>query len=185
MPNIWLSSDYHFNHDREFIWKARGFNSVEEMNEEILRRHNSLVAPNDTIYILGDLMLGSKDKESMELVSYMNGNKIVVTGNHDSPKRRLAYEEDIGKVYDATTLKYRGYHFYLSHYPTITSNLEKESLKQCIINLHGHTHSSSKFYYDLPYCYHCGVDAHNCYPVSIDDIIEEIKQKIKECKEYL
>ena len=31
---IYLTSDWHFGHDREFIWKARGYSSVEEMNED-------------------------------------------------------------------------------------------------------------------------------------------------------
>jgi hypothetical protein len=29
--------------------------------------------------------------------------------------------------------------------------------------------------------YHVGVDSHNCYPVNLDDIIEEMKAKVKEC----
>lgn len=59
---IWLSSDYHLNHDKEFIWKARGFKSVEEMNEAIITRNNELVSPEDTLIICGDLMLGGADK---------------------------------------------------------------------------------------------------------------------------
>ena len=30
---IWLCSDWHLNHNKEFIWKARGFESVAQMNE--------------------------------------------------------------------------------------------------------------------------------------------------------
>ena len=42
--------------------------------------------------------------------------------------------------------KYNGYTFYLSHYPTITSNLEKsDNLKKHIINLYGHTHQKNNF----------------------------------------
>ena len=38
MEKIWITSDLHFGHDREFIWKARGFNSIEEMNETIIQK---------------------------------------------------------------------------------------------------------------------------------------------------
>ena len=31
---IFLSSDYHLFHNREFIYKARGFECVEDMNED-------------------------------------------------------------------------------------------------------------------------------------------------------
>ena len=32
---IWLCSDLHLGHDREFVWKKRGFSSCEEMNNTI------------------------------------------------------------------------------------------------------------------------------------------------------
>ena len=48
---IWLCSDWHFWHNREFIWGPRRFNSIEEMNETIVDRHNSLVLPEDDVYV--------------------------------------------------------------------------------------------------------------------------------------
>ena len=44
---IYFSSDLHFLHDRAFIWGARGFESVDEMNEEIIKRFQTLY-PNYT-----------------------------------------------------------------------------------------------------------------------------------------
>lgn len=35
---IWLTSDTHFNHDKDFIWKPRGFQNVQDMNEAILTK---------------------------------------------------------------------------------------------------------------------------------------------------
>ena len=49
MPNIWFTSDLHFNHDKEFVWKVRGFENVEQMNEAIISRFNSRVQPEDTV----------------------------------------------------------------------------------------------------------------------------------------
>ena len=54
----WLVSDWHFNHDKAFIWKARGFEGVQEMNEAIIERHNTVVQPGDLVYCLGDACLG-------------------------------------------------------------------------------------------------------------------------------
>ena len=73
----------------------------------------------------------------------------------------------------------------MTHYPCMTGNLEKESLKQCTLNLFGHTHSKEKFYQDIPFMYNVAMDAHNCTPVHIDQIIEDMKAKVKECKEML
>jgi calcineurin-like phosphoesterase family protein len=67
----------------------------------------------------------------------------------------------------------------------MTANLEKESLKQCTINLFGHTHQTKNFYNDIPFMYHVGMDSHNCTPVLLDDAIEEMKNKVQECKEQL
>lgn len=185
--NIWISSDYHFNHDKEFIWKARGFESVEEMNETIVKKNNECVAPEDTLIICGDLMLGGADKleEGLALLNRMNGLKLVVGGNHDTPNRREAYLRTGIPVFDAYAFTYRKYHFYASHYPTLTGNLEKESLKQVTCNLFGHTHQTSNFYNEIPFMYHVGVDSHECYPVLLDDVIKEMNEKVEECKAQL
>ena len=59
----YFTSDLHIGHDRDFIWKARGFSSIEEHDTEILKRWNSIVQPEDTVYILGDLCLGRDESE--------------------------------------------------------------------------------------------------------------------------
>lgn len=185
-PKVWLTSDWHFGHDREFVWKARGFNSVEEMNEYIINAHNAVIQPEDEVYVLGDLMLGDSEK-GIECIKRMNGKLHVVRGNHDTDARWKMYAElsNVVEQSNAIILKYNKHHFYMSHYPTLTGNLEKESLKQMTLNLYGHTHQTSNFYMDMPYMYHVGVDSHNCAPVLLDDIIEEMYAKVKECKEFL
>ena len=186
MSRIWLTSDYHFNHDREFIWKARGFDSVEQMNEWIIFRHNELVQPDDDVYVLGDLMLGDSVK-GIECVRRLNGKLHIVRGNHDTDRRWELYTDlrNVAEMQNAIYIKYKKHHFYLSHYPTLTGNLEKESLTQMTLNLYGHTHQKDNFYMDMPYMYHVGVDSHNCKPVLLDNIIEEMHQKVEECKQFL
>lgn len=184
---IYFSSDYHFNHNREFIYQARGFPNVEEMNEAIIQRHNEIVKPEDIIYVLGDLCLGGGSEEMLQknkkLIERLNGTLYVIRGNHDSDNRCKMYRscKNVKQVAAAMYLNYNGYHFYLSHYPTLTGNLEKESLKQCTINLYGHTHQEKNFYRDMPFMFHCGVDSHNCCPISIDSAIAEMKAKVQEC----
>jgi calcineurin-like phosphoesterase family protein len=73
----------------------------------------------------------------------------------------------------------------MTHYPCLTGNLEKESLKQCTLNLFGHTHQTTNFYEDRPYMYHVGVDSHPDVLVDLDDIIEEMYAKVRECEAYL
>lgn len=179
---IYFTSDLHLGHDQEFIWSVRGFNSVAEMNEKIITRWNSRITKDDDIYVLGDLVMGGV--ENVELLKQLNGKIHIIYGNHDGPKKREAYAEleNVVECGWADMIKYKKYNFYLSHYPTITDNEdigEIVSPKECVINLFGHTHQFDDFYdtndgYNFR-MYHVGVDSHDCFPVPIDEVIEEIK----------
>lgn len=174
------------SHNREFLYKPRGFDNIWDMNNAIVENWNKIVDIEDDIYVLGDLMLNDND-EGARLIKSLKGKLHIVLGNHDSDTRAMMYNMfwNVEEVSYATVLKYNGYHFYLSHYPTFTANLEKESLKKCTINLYGHTHQKSNFYNDIPFMYHVGVDSHNCTPVLLDDVIAECEAKVVECKKQL
>lgn len=182
---IYLTSDLHFGHDREFIWGARGFKSIQEMNDAYVARWNEKINLEDDVYVLGDLMLG--DKSNIEYLKRLNGKLHIVFGNHDTNTRQQLYAELPNVVETAWAIKldYRKYHFFMTHFPCMTGNLEKESLKQMTLNLYGHTHQTTNFFEDRPYMYHVGVDSHNGYPVLLDDIIEEMYTKVKECIDFL
>jgi calcineurin-like phosphoesterase family protein len=115
------------------------------------------------------------------LIEQLNGNIHIIPGNHDTDNRINMYHS-CKNVFDvhgyAEMLKYEKYRFYLSHYPTNTANYDdSEDLKSRVINLCGHIHSTDAMS-DIKegyLRYHVEVDAHNCYPVPITDIIEELK----------
>lgn len=77
-----FTSDLHLGHKRIIDLCQRPFESVEEMNHEIVVRWNLTVTPDDTVYILGDLAMGTLD-DSLADVARLQGNKILVPGNHD------------------------------------------------------------------------------------------------------
>lgn len=193
MYNTFVTSDLHFNHDREFIYKPRGFSSVEEMNEAIIKNWNSVVKDEDIVYVLGDLMLGD-NKVGIELFNRLNGFKEVIIGNHDTPQREeeaysyLKKTMILGTSYilkSSYILKYGGYKFFLCHYPVLCNSLENDLNKRTMINLYGHTHQKTNFYNGNPYMYHVGVDSHNCTPVHMDQVIADIKKEVAICKSYL
>lgn len=170
------------SHDREFIYKPRGFDTVWDMNAAIVENWNKVVDIGDECYILGDLMLNNNDI-GMNLLKSLKGRLHIILGNHCTDTRRALYETawNVIDIKWADVIHYKGYHFYLSHFPTMTGNLENESLKKMTCCLFGHTHQKSNFYNDIPYLYHVGVDSHNCAPVLLDDIIIEMNDKVKEC----
>ena len=184
---VYFTSDFHFGHDREFIWKVRGYENLEAMEQDYIKKYNSIVNQDDDVYILGDLMLGPNSERTLELIRQLNGKLHLVRGNHDTDTRWKRYEElpNVVSMTEGQFLKYGKYHFYLSHFPCMTGNLEKESLKQMTLNLYGHTHQKSNFYNDIPYMYHVGVDSHDGYPVAADTIIKEMYEKMEECKSFL
>lgn len=179
---IYLTSDLHLNHDREFIYKPRGFDSIWDMNRALIENYNDIVSYGDDVYILGDLMLGGPDrmKDGLNLLSQLKGNIHIVRGNHDTDNRWEAYQNlhNVVEIDNAIYLKYKGFHFYMSHFPTFTSNNDYDKpLKARTLNLCGHTHTQDPWLdKDKGYIYHCELDAHNNMPISIDYIIEEFKR---------
>lgn len=179
---IWLTSDLHLFHNQAFIYKNRGFDSIEEMNVEIERLWNETVSEEDEVYILGDLMVcgkGGSNEAGMEIVRRLKGKKHVILGNHDTTARIELYrrEESILDVQYATMIRYKGRSIYMSHYPTYTSSMEHEKPKQWTLNFFGHTHAKEKFFNNNPFMYNVTLDAHDNRPVSIDEAMEEIKEK--------
>lgn len=184
MSNIFVTSDLHFNHNKDFIYKDRGFSSIEEHDEKLIENWNSLISKDDLVYILGDLMLGDY-QEGMKKLKRLNGKFFIILGNHDTSTREGFYYtlDNLVEVAYATRMKKNGYNFYLSHYPTITTNLNETKLKAMTLNLHGHTHSKQIFEGDCPFRYNVALDAHNMYPVRIEQIIADIQNKFIKQKE--
>ena len=169
---IYITSDFHFCHQREFLYGPRGFSSVEEMNIALVENYNNIITPEDTVYILGDCMLNN-DKTGIALLSQLKGHKYLAIGNHDSDARIEKYRaanlfEDIQFAY---RFNYHKWYFYATHYPTITYN-PNDKRRFCLC---GHSHTKDKFSQWDVGCYHCDLDAHENAPVSIEQIIEDIK----------
>ena len=182
---IYFTSDLHFCHQREFLYGPRGFSNIQEHNETIIKNWDKIIKPTDEVYVLGDLMLNN-DVEGMRCLRQLVGTIHIILGNHDTENRVENYRHcyNVTSVSYADKIKYQNYHFYLSHYPTITSNFDYDKpLKARLINLCGHTHTKNKFEdwdrYDSP-VYHVELDAHDNKPISIDDIIQDIELKDKD-----
>ena len=184
---IFLTSDFHFQHNKEFIYKPRGFNSVEEMNEILIENYNKIIPTNAEVYILGDCVLGGANKleSGAELIKRLHGNLHIVRGNHDSDKRVEMYKAlpNVVEIQNSIYLKYNGYHFYLSHFPSMTSNYDdNKGLKHRTLNLCGHSHTKDRWLHWATGSYHCEVDAHNNNPILLDDIIQDMKEYSKQLK---
>lgn len=170
MANIFFISDTHFGHQgmcfftRDDGTKIRPFNTCNECDDHMIELWNKTVRPKDKVYHLGDVAM---KRAYISTVEKLNGEKILIRGNHD-----------IFKITDYT--KYfrdvRGTHkldkFILSHYP-----IHPEHINHNCYNFHGHLHYREVLLADKnidPRYLNLCVECINYCPIPF----EEAKQKL-------
>lgn len=86
LPNIiyWIVSDLHFGHNNivKYCPNTRPYRSVSEMDENLIAKWNSTVAPNDVVFHLGDFSFYGAEK-TRDIISRLNGHIVFIKGNHD------------------------------------------------------------------------------------------------------
>jgi calcineurin-like phosphoesterase family protein len=136
MPAVFLVSDTHFGHTgvcrftrNDGVTKLRPWDDPDEMDEEMIRRWNDRVRPNDKVYHLGDVVINRK---ALKTMARLNGDKVLIRGNHD------IFRDDEYREYFR---ELRAYHVMngciLSHIP-----VHVESLGRFGVNIHGHLHAN-------------------------------------------
>ncbi|MGI4814079.1 MAG: metallophosphoesterase [Janthinobacterium lividum] len=158
MPNIFFTSDLHFNHSNILKYDDRPYKTVDEMNEALIANHNAIVGKNDTVYNLGDFSMKGSPSAIADLRKRMNGNIFLLRGNHD----RQFPGEGFGWVKDYHEMSIDGVNVVLSHYPFLTWNGEHRGS----IQLSGHTHSKEKVVRPNYKGIHVGVTSWDYKPVS-------------------
>jgi len=78
-----FTADPHFGHARIIELCGRPYVTTKEMNNDLAARWNSVVAEDDTVYVLGDVALGQPVTDSLKHIRRLNGTKYLVAGNHD------------------------------------------------------------------------------------------------------
>lgn len=187
-------ADCHFGHDRVRILDNRDFNSVEQMDSEMVSIWNNVVRKKkDEVVILGDLSV-LKGEEVNHLLKQLNGRKYLVTGNHD-----MRFLHD--KKFDASLFEWikpyaelrdNNRTVVLSHYPVICYNGQYKGDKTYM--LYGHVHNTTdyqnvkRFVKETRNSTSCGINIPcnmiNCFtvfsgyrPLTLDEWIE-IQEKL-------
>ena len=124
---IFVTSDWHYNHKRDFIWKSRGFSSIEEHNEAIINNTNECVRENDILFNLGDLILTSTIEQFESLISRIKcKNMYLLFGNHPNrhfkeiykPMVKKLLEENYTEESEIYPLRYKNI-IYIGHYAEV------------------------------------------------------------------
>ena len=172
---IYFTSDLHFNHGNILAYEpiTRPFATIDEMNETLIANWNSVVKPEDTVYVLGDFAMGPA-ADVHGLVSRLNGTIKLVRGNHDTPAKLKIYQEMGIEIKDIEYLTYKGRFFILCHFPIASEEFMQMVVNDNseVINVYGHVHSNAQkgFYKGT---YHIGVDTNNLTPISIEQVWNE------------
>lgn len=174
--NIFFTADHHFGHANIIKFSERPFESLEHMNEELIKRWNEKIGKDDTVYHLGDVSLGKPDF-TKEILDQLNGKIHLIKGNHEYSALRIPdrfewikdYHEFYVEDEDANQGKQK---IILLHYAMRTWNGSHHGTWQ----LYGHSHGTLPDD-ELSLSLDVGVDCHNFYPVSYDEVKELMKKK--------
>lgn len=152
---------------------------VEIMNNKIRDNWNSVVAPDDDIWIIGDYAMGMIDK-APAFIRSMHGRKHLIRGNHDEvlikrvQEGREGYTDLFNTVRNDYRLKYKTtdtgrktlinlYHFPVSHW---------EGMNQGTLMIHGHLHGTPSG--NTGRIKDVGIDTNNLFPYKLDDVVNEM-----------
>ncbi len=116
-------SDLHFYHESLLTkMDRRGFSSIEEMHDYMIRQWNGKVRASDEVVILGDVSM-ERGKLTKEILAKLNGRLFLVKGNHDNYlKDRLFDSSRFEWVREYTELRDNKRKIVLCHYPVFCYN---------------------------------------------------------------
>lgn len=135
MGNIYVTSDTHYGHKNIASmngtqWKQgyRHYDSLEQMNKELIEGINSVVGPDDTLYHLGDWSFGGI-KNIWEFRKQIECKDIhLILGNHDHhiEENKIAYidSEELDLAHDLIGAMRTDFHMQemfisISHYKEV------------------------------------------------------------------
>ena len=166
MRDIFIISDTHFGHANMLKFTDSntgqlirpGFASVEEMDELMVNRWNSVVKDDDIVYHLGDVYIGGN--RGVTILPQLRGRKRLILGNHDNGK-----DQNLHRHFEKIMMwrMFPEFDCVLTHVPVHQSTMFKVQY-----NLHGHIHQNAS-----PSEQHinCCVEVQDYTPVSIEQLI--------------
>lgn len=185
MKTTFFISDHHFGHANILRFKGVDnktlirpeFSSLEHMNEEMIRRHNMVVTPNDKVYFLGDVAMYAKPYHS--IMPRLNGEKVLILGNHDN-LRMDEYYKYFKNIYSSRRLGHvpelKELRAVACHYPLhINADFPNH-----IICVHGHIHEKEIITNGRPdpNYFNVSVERINYTPIEASELTKKIKERL-------
>ena len=174
MPKTFFTSDTYFGRVNAITLLKRPFSDVEEMNIELVKRWNSRVGKNDTVYHLGNFAWDPITASFA--IELLNGKIFFLLGNSDDALKEVVLKSSKNKkVIRDQIIEIPELNAVVSHYPLEAWNGKEFG----VIHFHGHLPSlKTDLKKDLRV--NCCADNWDYYPVeysTILDIINAAKEK--------
>lgn len=187
---IFFTSDTHVNHENIIKFCKRPFESVQEMNNEMVKRWNEKVPKDGIVFHLGDFAWGGYNvwKEFRE---QLNGDIYLIKGNHDIKNMTTNAKELFKDTSMQMRIEIEGRRIWLNHFPLLCYSGTYRDFNGLEYNLFGHTHLSNHISKNqgkdcnrcfdnlFPTQYDVGVDFNEFTPISWYEVDNKIKQQIK------
>ena len=155
-----FTSDTHFGDHRTLNLYPRPFETVAQMDAELIARWNAVVGPDDEVWHLGDFARTAKLASAV--LAQLNGRKHLVVGNNDPDPSAEAGWVSISPY---TEIEREDGFLVLCHYPFRSWNRQHKGA----LNLHGHSHGRMK---PLPRQFDVGVDVREYQPVALSTLLK-------------
>lgn len=185
----WFTADEHYYHKnicKEDFFKSghkRPWRNEPEMRKQMINRHNSRVQKNDWVIHGGDFAFTSKimvDK-LRPILENLNGNHILVLGNHDEIKPFKYVNIGFTIVTTSFIMEMTSplgdlpfdYKLVVNHDPSVRCVVPKETIFLC-----GHIHDLFKSIPDK-LTVNIGVDVWDYYPINLTHILGELKDELE------
>lgn len=145
--NLYVTSDTHFNHNKDFVYATRGYNNPQQMNDDMINIINETVGPDGILLHLGDFCLNTVISEYNSFISRLQIKELwMISGNHNNPHEKEyshVNEYQIGmtkviKLDSYKLIRYKGKRFICFHFPLkIWEHQSNGSM-----HIHGHCHNN-------------------------------------------
>jgi len=162
MSHRYVLSDTHFGHGNIIDYCNRPFDNVEEMNNTLINNWNDKVDEDDSILFLGDVRHHPSLDSASEWLSRLNGNILVVRGNHDG---NLPQNTHVNVV-ESCVIKHGRYQFYCEHQPVEYSGWQ----------IHGHTHIGTPLIDRETQRMNVSVENIDYKTISMNEIVQKLEE---------
>lgn len=166
-------ADLHFGHANVIKHDGRPYSNVDEMDEDLIKKWNSVVKDTDEVYIIGDFTFRNGKPVSW-YAKQLKGKKYLILGNHDKlDNEDRKYFEKISKsetIYD--TINGEKVKIVLHHFPMAEWDGFFRGSYHIYAHIHNNKNNTYMFMKTLDKALNAGCMINGYKPVTLVDLIK-------------